>query len=954
MDRTMAPELVERQEELALLSRVGVEALTDGRFVAVLGEAGIGKTTLLEAARRIAGDAGVTVLGARASELERDLAFGVVRQLIDPVLIARSPEGRQALFAGAASFAREALWPDEGAPALERHGGPGVEYGLYWLMANLAQEGPLLVAADDLHWADLPSLRFLHFLVRRLAGLPIMVVATWRTGDPGPATTLISALEEEPGVVLVKPRPLSRDGIAALLPAHLGVGGPADLVETCHRASGGNPFYAISLLRQLAETGPGGAEDLVAGGPNPVARSVLRRLEALGPQAADLACAVAILGEACTETRATRLAGLNEADSAAALGLLRAAGLLVTSPRLDFAHPLVRSVVYDRPFPHRRGELHALAAAVLADDQAPPDDIALQLLNAGPGGRPEVAEALVGAAHRALERGAPDVAASFFARALREPVQAAGRVELLLALGAAEIRTGSADALGHLDEARQLADRPDQRAGAALLLARCLYATGRPRQAVELLHSEASGLLKANPDQAALLVDELHTLADVDLTVRAHVRRLGELASVPTPLGTGPASLAHDLAHQAVARVMSGRSAAQAAELAAAALADHQLEDEVLGGNPLLFITAFALAVADCYGPAERSLLEVQARARRHGDAMAFSLAAIQLGFLEFRRGNLRRSEAEVRAALETGSLEVWPPLAQMALSVLIYVVIERGQPAAAREAAQAFGVALDPVELTTQGAILLEARGHLRLAEGDLQGGAADLLRVGECLGGWEVDNPAPFPWRSHAGLALARLGQPDRGRSLVDDELVRAREWGAPRAVSAALRAAAQLAPGQDRIELLEEAVSVMEGSGSLLERAYGLVDLGAALRRANRRAGARPLLAEGLRLARGCDAGPLAHRAHTELWATGARPRTPVRPGLDALTASERRIADMASAGMSNPEIAQSLFVTTKTVEMHLTGAYRKLAVTNRGELARVLGPDGAGAGGRPRRP
>ncbi len=949
MDRPEAHKLVERQEELALFYRIGDESLTDGRFLAVLGEAGIGKTALLGAARSIAGSLGLTVLGARASELEKDLAFGTVRQLVDPVLIARPPQRRQELFSGAASLARWALLADEGALADDHQSGPGALYGLYWLVANLAQEGPLAFVLDDLHWADLPSLRFLHFLLRRLAGLPIMVVAAWRPGERGPAASLLAALEEEPGVVLVKPRPLSREGIAALLPERLGNNGPADLVERCHRASGGNPLYAISLLRQFAETG---VEDLGTAGPDPVARSVFRRLEALGPQASDLADAVAGLGEACNVPRSARLGGLGRAEAAAAMALLCGAGILVTSPALDFAHPLVRSVVYDRLSLHRRGELHAAAAAILVADHAPPDDIAVQLLNAASGGGPGMVEALARAGRRALDRGAPDVAASFLARALLEPVPPAQRIELLLELGAAEGRAGSVDALGHLEQAREQATDPVQRTGAALLLARCLYACGEPRQAVDLLHSEASGLLSTNPAQAAVLASELHTLADVDLTVRAHVHHLGELASVPrSPAAeAGPASLAHD----AVALVMSGSSAAQAAELATSALADNQLGDEALEGSGLFFITAFALAVADCYEPAERSLLRVQAQAQRYGHAMVFSLAATQLGFLEFRRGNLEAAEAEVRAALGTRTFELWPPLAQMALSVLINVVIERGKPEAAHEAAEVLGVALEPVELTTQGAILLEARGHLRLAEGDLQGGAADLLRVGECLATWEVDSPAPFPWRSAAGLALARLGQQDRARSLIDDELVRARNWGAPRTVSIALRAAAQLAQGPDRLELLEEAVSVMDGSGSLLERAYGLVDLGASLRRANRRSDARPLLTEGLHLARACQADPLAHRAHTELWATGARPRTPLRSGLDALTASERRIAEMASAGMSNPEIAQSLFVTTKTVEMHLTGAYRKLAVASRGELARVLGPGDAKAAASKRPP
>ena len=136
----MAHKLVEHDEEIALLYRIGAEALTDGRFVAVLGEGGIGKTTLLGVARSMAEGSGVTALAARASELERDLAFGIVRQLVDPVLIARSPQRRDALFSGAAALARAVLLPEEGAVAEEHHSDLGAQYGLYWLVANLAQE----------------------------------------------------------------------------------------------------------------------------------------------------------------------------------------------------------------------------------------------------------------------------------------------------------------------------------------------------------------------------------------------------------------------------------------------------------------------------------------------------------------------------------------------------------------------------------------------------------------------------------------------------------------------------------------------------------------------------------------------------------------------------------------------------------------------------------------------
>jgi DNA-binding CsgD family transcriptional regulator len=143
-----------------------------------------------------------------------------------------------------------------------------------------------------------------------------------------------------------------------------------------------------------------------------------------------------------------------------------------------------------------------------------------------------------------------------------------------------------------------------------------------------------------------------------------------------------------------------------------------------------------------------------------------------------------------------------------------------------------------------------------------------------------------------------------------------------------------------GAQGLTRLHEAVRVLEGSPARLEHARALVELGAALRRANQRAAAREPLRDGLELAQACGATRLIERARTELLAAGARPRRELRSGVDALTASERRIAQMAASGMSNPEIAQALFVTIKTVEGHLSGVYRKLDVRSRGELPAAL--------------
>jgi DNA-binding CsgD family transcriptional regulator len=231
-----------------------------------------------------------------------------------------------------------------------------------------------------------------------------------------------------------------------------------------------------------------------------------------------------------------------------------------------------------------------------------------------------------------------------------------------------------------------------------------------------------------------------------------------------------------------------------------------------------------------------------------------------------------------------------------------------------------------------------VHARARLRAARGDLAGGRSDLAALARRGARWNTDD-ALRP----ALLAAPGLAGPDGEASRADAErmLRDASSWGTPRATGMALHASGLAEGGTRGLELLEEAVEELERSPARLAHAHALTDLGAALRRSARRAAAREPLRQALDLAAACGAGPLAERARRELRAAGARPRRPRVSGAEALTASERRIAAMAADGLSNPEIAQALFVTTKTVEAHLGSAYRKLGIRSRAQLTGALG-------------
>jgi DNA-binding CsgD family transcriptional regulator len=192
-------------------------------------------------------------------------------------------------------------------------------------------------------------------------------------------------------------------------------------------------------------------------------------------------------------------------------------------------------------------------------------------------------------------------------------------------------------------------------------------------------------------------------------------------------------------------------------------------------------------------------------------------------------------------------------------------------------------------------------------------------------------------MPWRAGAALALHQLGRVGEARQVVADALRLAETFQAPRALGIALRTLGLI---DGSVDALREAVSVLEHTPARLEYARALVDLGSALRRSNQRSTARDYLARGQEVAHRCGADALVALARAELAATGARPRTIALSGAEALTPSERRVAELAAGGLSNRDVAQALFVSTKTVETHLGRVYRKLAVTGRADLAGAL--------------
>jgi DNA-binding CsgD family transcriptional regulator len=308
-------------------------------------------------------------------------------------------------------------------------------------------------------------------------------------------------------------------------------------------------------------------------------------------------------------------------------------------------------------------------------------------------------------------------------------------------------------------------------------------------------------------------------------------------------------------------------------------------------------------------------------------------------------RGDLAEAEADAREALDAG--ETWATSARFlghSLAFLAVALMEQGK---LDEAAAALARAgMDELFDSASMLYLPDSRARLRLLRGDLAGGLEEMLDAGRRFEGLGGRNPAFLAWRSQAALALLQLGKREEAWPLASEELELARTWGAPRALGAALRVAGLVEGGQQGLALLGEAVEVLADSPAKLEHAKARTELGAALRRARRRIEAREQLRRAVELATICGAVPLAARAETELLATGARPRRIALSGVDSLTPSERRVAQMAAEGQTNREVAQALFVSPKTVEVHLSSVYRKLEIRSRSQLPAALAqPAGA---------
>jgi DNA-binding CsgD family transcriptional regulator len=939
--------LLEREGALRALDDV-LRSATEaaGRAVLIVGHPGMGKTRLYEAALDRARQDGLRALRAAGNELEQNLAFGVAAQVARASLSDVAAPERRAILEDRPAVIRALL----GAGLLEPDSGSGqdlaVSHALFTLVADALEHGPGLLAIDDLHWSDPASLEFVLYLLQRLDELPLSIVMTRRPGWHAPVEDLLELIATHRHVSLETLMPLGPDAVSTLVRQAIGPKTDDRLVRACAEATAGNPFYLHELLLALRDEDVQDSEQLAVQAqslaPDAVTRSVRVRVGRLGVDAGALARAVAVLGDDVPVRHAAALAGLDIGQASAAADALASVEVLLGREPLRFVHPLVRySVTRDIPA-FELATRHLEAARLVQADGGDAERVAAHLLLGRAQGDPWAVERLRAAAREATTRGSARSAVRYLERALAEPPAPELRGELLAELGAAEASLGLPGAAEHLAAAREASADPRRQAELSLELGHARHAQGLHQQAAEAYQEGLDRLPDdpQDPDERelydALQTGFVATAALVPALQAESVRRSSRLMERALH-GTHTQGQRRLLAQAALHASFAGEAAGRVIELAQRAWDDGQLMTQGTAAGLAWTLVTSALCLAGDLERAEEVADSALQDARRLSLPRAFATASYARGLPSLWQGQISRAMADLEAALDARRFG-WRQFARAATAHYALCLVEAGE---LERADEVLGQEAPPQpRADMEEAVRLYALAELRRSQGRLAEALEIALASGEL-----AEAHVPFlgycMWRGSAAESALALGDEPRAHALARAMVARAEQTQVLHQRIRSLRVLGLCQAGPEGIQTLRRAVELGQAAPPRLETIRALLALGSALRRSNERAAAREPLQRAADLAKLGGAAVLYERARLELSASGGRPRREaLLIGPEALTPSERRIAELAAGGHSNRQIAQSLFVTPKTVEYHLRNAYRKLGIQSRRELAGAL--------------
>nr|WP_275406718.1 LuxR family transcriptional regulator [Streptomyces sp. SID12488] len=925
--------MVERWSELLVLNRT-VDTLCQGigDLLMIEGGCGIGRTALLLELEQMARARQLVMCTARCSTLESDFSYGVMHQLLEPHLSTLAAGHTEAAPVAAELLAvmDSAVVPADAASDIH------VLNGMLWAVRRLAGQAPVVLAVDDLNFCDASSLHVLAYMARRLKGWPVAIVGTRRLGEPVITPTMLAALHEAGEWTVLRPAPLTAAGTGELVDGLLGPT-PTSVVEEMHGLTAGNPMFLNTMLR--ASGGPhhepvgaglsaGGLERLVG-------TTVRNRLAHLPTGVSCVAETIALLEGEADSALIAEAAGIPDREGAGALAVLGGMGLLTDLALPTYVHPVLGNALRRLPEVVAPDRVHRRVSEALHRRNAPPADVAGHLMRTGPVGTGWAPEVLRAAATAAVGERRPAEALALLRRALEEPLAQDVRDEVQAELDCVELITDPQGLLPRLRARLGTTQTAQSRVSTVLAYAQVLLRTHRTEDAAEALEECRAGLTVMAPSRSrdALLrrIDTAEAMAA--LLGSSGASQISDLLAKLCDDGTG--DTLHKVSLQALEATVEGRTSARTVVRA--------LDRELAQAGqeaPLMPYTVFTLLWADEPEPVDRWCDAVLTGQPGTGSLPATVIALALRATSQLEAGRLQGAERDARQALELlGEQEATDPLQSLVLAPLLNVLTEldRTDEAVALLAGRGYAGALPELLPHT---MVLAARGRLKGARGDTEGALADLMEAGRRTENWGTSNPAVSRWRSEAAFMRNQLGDVEGALRLVEDELHAARLWGTPRVIGVALRAKGLILGDEEGLAALTEAVEVLRSGTARLETAYAEAGLGIVQRRRNNRRAARETLRRALALAQQLGAVRLAARVHAELLAAGGLPRRCEHFGTKALTASEYRVALLAAVGRTNGSIARELFVTRRTVETHLTRAYRKLGIQGRSELGRVL--------------
>jgi DNA-binding CsgD family transcriptional regulator len=901
--------MIGRARELSAIERFAAASADRPAALVLEGEPGIGKTTLWEAAIDAARNRQHQILAARASGAEACLSFAGLTDLLEDV--------DEEAFAALPAPQRRAL--DVALLRAVPHGDPpeqrAIGLGLLNLLRALARRGPLVVAVDDLQWLDSSSAEALVFAARRVDGEPVSLLLARRPGSPSDLERVLARDETE----RLNVRPLGLAATGRLLLERLGMNVRRPLLRRIVEATRGNPLFALELGRTLAEHGPPapGEEMRV---PDVVEDLLGTRVERLPEPVRRLLLAVAL----SADLRASQLVAIR--DQAAVDDAVEAGLLVAERDHVRPSHPLLAAAAIQRSTAREQRELHVELAAVVADEELR----ALHLALATESPDDELAATVAAAAAAAAARGAAEEAVVLAEHALRLTAEPDERNHRVLALAEYLNVAGEQVRLTELLKPR-LASLP---AGEARFKAFLLLSNGVVDSNDEIVRYLERALAESGRD-VRLRAIALSEIAANNATARVQKIREAEeraLEAVETGRDAGPELERSALYALAWARSLRGRAVEDLCERF------HEVSD---AGAYLAFspdrVACQRLAWRGDVGEARATVARLLSVADERGEPISYGLQRLHLCELELRAGAWDEAERLLDEWSREGDLLVWPCYERCRA----LLAAGRGLPdeaehwaAQAIERAQRTGLYWDVLES-------LRARGIAALLAGDPALAEESLASVWEHIQREGVEEPGAFPVAPDLVEALVELGRLDEARGVTDrlrdlsDE--REHPWGlATTRRCAALVQLASQNDGEHAATELGEAAEAYGALGLRFDRARSLLSLGRAQRRLRKWAAARESLEEAAAAFDDIGSPGWARLARSERGRVGGR-----RPQTNGqLTPAELRVAKLAADGLANKEIAQCLFVSVRTVEVHLKHAYAKLGIRSRTQLARHL--------------